>query len=146
MRNAGIVDLFVRIPASFGDRRIMKMPAERPIVERPGVGVRAVDQNVRSGDPRLLGRLFAGPAGNIGRDADQVAENKRRLLVPLTKDDSLGLERIMGPRIEPLVEIAAHPIAEGRSDVDNRHAGLKVGCGCQGRNDGDRHQGGYQIA
>ena len=78
-----------------------------------------------AGMPVRWRRQRADLARHRLRHAQQVAHDDRRPRRPLLKHDGLGLQRIAHPGVEALVEVAVHPVAGGRRDVDLGEAHLK---------------------
>ena len=77
------------------------------------------------GNAGRVGGARARAVGHAARHADQVAEHQRRGNVALAKDEGLRLKRIFDASAEPLIEVAAHAVADRRGNVDRGNAGQK---------------------
>src|SRR5262249_8093683 len=129
-----------RVLPRFGDGLIVEVAAQGPIIQWASVRMRAVDEDVCRGDPGCLASLLACTARNVQGDADQVAENERRPLIPVGEEGGLGQERIVRSGVEPVVEIAAHAVILRRRDIHDGNPRLKIGGGDKSGKDGDDQQ------
>jgi len=134
-----IVDLLVRVGPVLGHGPLVEVLAQPSREQRAGVRVRAHDQDVVAGDAGLLLGLLPRATRDLGGDADQVAEDQRRLLPALAEHEGLGLERVMNAGAQALAEIPAHPVRYRRGDVDHGHPGLKLRAPGGRRRGTDRH-------
>ena len=95
------------------------------------------DQDVLGRDTRFMAGLGADRTGEDRRHADQIAEDEGRLLFVLVKIYRLGMERVVHSGAEPLIEIAAHAVANWRGNVRHGHTHLQLGRLQRGRSRGN---------